>query len=121
MLHNDSYIRSPYLSPYLRYLVFVPSDPVRARNASAYVLTVGDVQEDVSRAEVRFDQPQTDNPIVIYGVKKLYLHEVAYNGIREYPTLHVRLYSGETVAHGVGFHLTKKWVIVHLTLLHFSI
>ncbi len=88
---------------------------MRARNASAYVLTVGDVQEDVSKAQVWFDQPQTDNPIVICGVKKLNLHEVAYNGIRDYPKLQVMLYSGKILVHEVGFHLTKKWGIVHLT------
>ncbi len=91
----------------------MPSDPVKAHNVSAYVLTVGDVQEDESKAQVWFDQPQTDNPIVIYGVKRLNLHEVAHNGITDDTRLTVRLYSGETVAHRVGFHLTKKCGSVH--------
>ncbi len=86
---------------------------MRARNASAYVFTIGDVQEDVSKAQVWFAQPQTDNPIVIYGIKKLNLHEATYNGIKEYPELIVGLYSAETLAHDVGFHLTKKCGIVY--------
>ncbi len=93
----------------------MPSDPVRARNASAYVLTVGDVQEDVSKAQVWFDKPQTDNSIVIYGVKRLNLHELTYNRKEHYPELIVKLYSGENVAHQVGVHLTEKWGIVHFT------
>ncbi len=111
MIYNNSYKRSVNLLPYLCYLVYVPSNPVKARNASAYVLTVGDVQEDVSKAQVWFDQPQTDNPIVICGVKKLNLHEVTYKGIKYDPQLIVRLYSGATVAHGVGSHLISNGVL----------
>ncbi len=112
-IYNNSYKHSVNLLPYLCYLVYVPSNPVKARNASAYVLTVGDVQEDVSKTQVCFDTPQTDNPIVISGVKKLNLHEVAYNGIRDYFTLHVKLYSGKILVHEVGFHLTKKCGFAH--------
>ncbi len=85
------------------------------------MLTVGNVQEDVSKAQVWFYQPQTNNPIVIYGVKKLNLREVTYNGIKEYPVLTVRLFSGETVAHAVGFHLTEKGGVIQLTRFHFSL
>ncbi len=85
-------------------------------NASAYVLSVGDVQGDDSKAQIRFDQSPTDHPIVIDGVKKLNLHEVSYNWmhVKECPTLHVSLYSGETVAHEVGIQLTKTWGFAQL-------
>ncbi len=84
-------------------------------NASAYVLSVGDVQGDYSKAQIRFDQPQTDHPIVIYGVKKLNFHEVSYNGIKDCPMLDVSMYSGETVAHEVGFPLIRAWGFDQLT------
>ncbi len=84
-------------------------------NASAYVLSVGDVQGDVSKAQIKFNQTPTDHPIVIYGVKKLNLREVSYNGIKDCPTLYVSLYSGETVAHEVGFQLTRSWGFNQLT------
>ncbi len=87
---------------------------MKAHNVSAYVLTVGDVQEDVSKAQVWFDQPQTANLIVIYGVKRLNLHKLTYNKKEHYPELIVRLFSGENVTHQVGVHLTEKWRIVHL-------
>ncbi len=121
MIYNNSYKRYVNILPYFCYLVYVPSNPVKARNASAYVLTVGDVQEDVSKTQVWFDTPQTGNPIVIYGVKKLNLHEVAHNGITDDTRLTVRLYSGETVVHWVGFHQSKTWDIVHLSRFRFSI
>ncbi len=56
-------------------------------NASAYVLSVGDVQGDDSKAQIRFNQTPTDHPIVIYGVKKINLHEVSYNEIKDCPRL----------------------------------
>ncbi len=84
-------------------------------NASAYVLSVGDVQGDDSKAQIRFNQTPTDHPIVIYGVKKLNLHEVSYNGIKDCPTLHASLYSGETEAHEVGFQLIRTWGFDQLT------
>ncbi len=75
-------------------------------NASAYVLSLGDVQGDVSKAQIRFGQTKTDHPIVIYGVEKLNLHEVSCNCIKDCPRLDVSMYSGETV---VGFQLTRTW------------
>ncbi len=84
---------------------------MKAHNVSAYVLTVGDVQEDVSKAQVWFDQPQTANPIVIYGVKRLHLHGAKYNGITDDTRLRVRLYSGENTEHEVGSHLISNGVL----------
>ncbi len=96
------------------YIVYLPSDQVNVPNASAYVLSVGDVQDDDSKAQIRFNQTPTDHPIVIYGVKKLNLHEVSYNGIKDCPTLETWMYSGETKAHEVGILLTKTWVFAQL-------
>ncbi len=86
-----------------------------APNASAYVLSVGDVQGDVSKAQIRFGQTPTDQPIVIYGVKKLNLHEVSYDGINDCPMLEVLMYSGETMAQKVGYQLTTTWGFDQLT------
>ncbi len=97
------------------YLVYLPSDPGNRPNASAYILSVGDVQDDVSKAQIRFDQTRTDRPIVIYGVKKLNLHEVSYGGIKGCPMLDVLMYSGETVAHEVRFQLIRTWGFDQLT------
>ncbi len=84
-------------------------------NASAYVLSVGDVLGDYSKAQIRFNQPQTDRPIVIYGLKKLNLHEVSYNGIKDCPTLETWMYSGETKAHEVGIQLIETWGFDQMT------
>ncbi len=97
------------------YLVYLPSDPVSVPNASAYVLTVGDVQGDDSKAQIRFNQTPTDHPIVIYGVKKLNLHEVSYDGIKDCPMLDVLMYSGENVAHRVRFQLIRTWCFDQLS------
>ncbi len=90
-------------------------------NASAYVLSVGDVQGDASKAQIRFNQTPTDHPIIIYGLKKLNLHEVSYHGINDCPMLNVSMYSGETVAHQVRFQLIETWGFDQMTWYFFSI
>ncbi len=104
-----------YLPPCFFYLVYLPSDSVNVPNAWAYVLSVGDVQGDESKAQIRFNQTPTDHPIVIYGVKNLNLQNVPYNGINDCPSIDVSLYSDETVAQKVGFQLTRTWGFDQLT------
>ncbi len=64
-------------------LVYLPSGHVSVANVSAYVFSVGDVKDDYSVAQVTFDVPPTDHPIVIYGVKRFHLPEISYNSIVE--------------------------------------
>ncbi len=82
-------------------LVLVPADRVSVPNATAYVVSIGDVKADLSRTEIAFDVPKTPNPIVIYGMKELRLPDLEYNSLRECASLTVRLMAGDVVAHEV--------------------
>ncbi len=64
-------------------LVFVPAGRVSVPNVTAYVVSIGDVEADWSRAEIAFDVPKTDHPIVIYGMKGLHLPDLEYNSLSE--------------------------------------
>ncbi len=87
-------------------LVLIPSDPVSVPNASAYMVSVGDVTNDVSKAQITFDVTRSvDNSIVIYGVEAFNMRAVYYNGIKEIPTLKVKLKSDDVLLHGVIFCL----------------
>ncbi len=84
--------------------MLIPSDHVSVPNASAYMVSVGDVTNDVSKAQITFDVPRSvDNSIVIYGVEAFNMRAVYYNGIKEVPTLTVTLKSKNGVLHGVIF------------------
>ncbi len=79
-------------------LVFVPAGRVSVPNATAYVVSIGDVKADWSRAEIAFDVPKTDHPIVIYGMKGLRLPDLEHNSLSECPSLTVRLMAGDALA-----------------------
>ncbi len=79
--------------------VYLPSGHVTVPNASAYVFSVGDVKDDYSVAQVTFDVPPTDHPIVIYGVKRFLLPKIFYVSIVECPLLRVYLKAGDVTAH----------------------
>ncbi len=79
--------------------VYLPSGHVSVANASAYVFSVGDVNDDNSVARVTFDVPPTDHRIVIYGVKRFHLPEISYNSIQECPFLRVNLKAGDETVH----------------------
>ncbi len=70
-------------------------------NATAYVVSIGDVKADWSRAEIAFDVPKTDHPIVIYGMKGLRLPDLEYNSLSDCSSLFVRLMAGDVEAHQV--------------------
>ncbi len=83
-------------------LVLVPSDPVSVPNASAYMVSVGDVTDDVSKTQITFDVPRSaDNSIVIYGVEAFNMRAAHYNGLREMSMLTVELKSKNGVLHKV--------------------
>ncbi len=82
--------------------MLVPSDPVSVPNASAYMVSVGDVTNDVSKAQITFDVPQSaDHSIVIYGAEAFNLRAAHYNGLKEIPKLTVTLKSKNGVLHKV--------------------
>ncbi len=86
--------------------MLIPSDPVSIPNASAYMVSVGDVTNDVSKAQITFDVPRSaDHSIVIYGVEAFNMRAVYYNGKIETPTLEVELKSDDVFLHGVIFCL----------------
>ncbi len=81
------YLFAIILSQYFLSLVLIPAGRVSVPNAKAYVVSIGDVKSDWSRAEIAFDVPKTDHPIVIYGMKGLRLPDLEYNSLSEGPNL----------------------------------
>ncbi len=82
-------------------LVLLPAGGVSVPNATAYVVSIGDVKADWSRAEIAFDVPKTPHPIVIYGMKQLNLPDLEYNSIHDCSSLTVDLKTGDVLKHHV--------------------
>ncbi len=95
------YLFAIILSQYFLSLVLVQAGRVSVLNATAYVVSIGDVKADWSRAESAFDVPKTDHPIVIYGMKGLRLPDLEYNSLSEYSSLTVRFMAGDVLVHKV--------------------
>ncbi len=79
-------------------LVFLPAGRVSVPNVTAYEVSVGDVEVDLSLAEIAFDVPKTAHPIVIYGTKQLNLPDLEYNSTHVCPSLTVQLKTGDVPA-----------------------
>ncbi len=56
--------------------MLLPAGHVSAPNVTAYVVSVGEVNADWSRAKIVFNVPETPHPIVIYGMQGLRLPDL---------------------------------------------
>ncbi len=84
------------------------------------MVSVGDVTNHVSKAQITFDVPQSaNNSIVIYGVEAFNMRAVYYNGLQGIPSLSVKLKSKNGVPHEVIFASILLPGTVFCKLTHF--
>ncbi len=99
--------------------MLLPAGRMSVPNITAYMVSIGDVKTDESRAEIIFDVPKTPQPIVIYGMKGLRLPSLMYNSIYECPSFTVRLMAGNREAHRVRKGAFFLYVFLIRVQIHF--